>query len=502
MTKLTIGVDINDDLLSAVVVAGRGRDGKVVACASVALEEYDDIPEKLPALLEQLQWRGGRCVSGLPLSYLSLRNLVLPFKNEKKIQQILPFELEEHLLVPVSEQIFATTITGSGVGGTHLMVAAIEKSTLSQHLDTFRTRDLDPDIVCPSCFFLANRLRRTGSDGQNFLFLYGDLGSMTMVVCHQGMLVFMRRLSYPEQVFTDAIFSFDGNSIRVADRDAADEAVSGLCRAVQRSIDYFRFTDRMEINPDHVVLAGPMQLAEGFRERVEHELGLRSTICNLVQSDRVALAKSVALSWQPAIYDRPLALALQGVSKDISFNFRKNEFVARRHLLSSRRQAMGLALAAGFLLAAVFGYLFMDYRSLKKKHDSLAGTIEQVFKKSFPEVTRIVDPLVQMRAKLREVQTPTVSMPLFTQEKRVLAILADISARVPDTISMHVSRLVIDQDSVKIKGTTDAFNNVNTIKKLLAESERFSEVNIVSATKAKNKDVIRFEIRLQLGESS
>jgi len=81
---------------------------------------------------------------------------------------------------------------------------------------------------------------------------------------------------------------------------------------------------------------------------------------------------------------------------------------------------------------------------------------------------------------------PEANIRLFTQEKRILAILADISARVPDTISMHVSRLVVDQDSVKIKGTTDAFNNVNVIKKVLARSARFSEVNIVSATKAKD----------------
>jgi general secretion pathway protein L len=107
-----------------------------------------------------------------------------------------------------------------------------------------------------------------------------------------------------------------------------------------------------------------------------------------------------------------------------------------------------------------------------------------------------------MRSRLQEAQAPTVSMPLFTQEKRVLAILADISSRIPSSVSIHVSRLVIDLDSVRIKGTTDAFNNVNSIKKMLAKSGRFADVNIVSATKTKNKNVIRFEIRLLLREAS
>ncbi|MCI5165128.1 MAG: hypothetical protein D3903_03295 [Candidatus Electrothrix sp. GM3_4] len=65
---------------------------------------------------------------------------------------------------------------------------------------------------------------------------------------------------------------------------------------------------------------------------------------------------------------------------------------------------------------------------------------------------------------------------------------------------------MIDQDSVKITGTTDAFNNVNTIKNLLTESDRYSEVTIVSATKGNENEGIRFEIKLQLagveGENS
>ncbi|RWX48967.1 hypothetical protein VU00_12993, partial [Candidatus Electrothrix marina] len=47
-------------------------------------------------------------------------------------------------------------------------------------------------------------------------------------------------------------------------------------------------------------------------------------------------------------------------------------------------------------------------------------------------------------------------------------------------------------------GTTDAFKNVNTIKSLLAESDRYADVNIVSATNGKEGEGIRFEIKLQL----
>ncbi len=502
MAHCTLGIDISDELLSAVVVSGKGRDAQVLACGHLGLEEHAEVQDLLPPLLEQLDWQGGRCVSGLSLSCFSLRNLFLPFTQEKKIQQILPFELEEHLLTPVDQQIFTNVSTGESEAGTSLLAAAIEKQRLLQHLTDLEAAGLDPEKVCPASFVLADYLSTSGADGRDFMLLYGDMGSMTLAICHQQQIVFMRRLSYPEKVFTDALFTFDGRAVRVADQGVAEEAVSTLCGFVQRSRDYFAYSGDVDVQADHVIVAGPMQMAPGFQKQIEQELGLPCRACNLVQSGSARLSSHAAENWLPAIYDRPLALALQVDSKKISFNFRRDEFARKGHLLGSKKQTLAFALAAGVLVVLLFGYLIVDYQSLKNRHDTLADSMEQVFTKSFPKVTRIVDPLMQMRAKLQEMQAPTVSMPLFTQEKRILAIVADISARIPAALTLHVSRLVIDQDSVKIKGTTDAFNNVNTIKKALAESDRYRDVSIVSAAKAKDKNVIRFEIKLELGESS
>ncbi len=504
MAQQTIGIDISDDLLSAVVVTGKGKDVRIMSCASTVLAEHTTVADELPQLMEQLQWQGGYCVTGLSLSWFSLRNLFLPFSDEKKVQQILPFELEEHLLTPVEEQIIATRITDKNVAGCQLLVAAVEKETIAGHLETFKAQKLDPDQIFPASFILADHLCRTGFDGDDFLLLYCDMGSMTIVICHHGSIPFMRRLSYPEKVFTDTIFSFNGDQIVVADQLAADEAITGLCGVVRKSIDYFCLQHDLEIVPNHVVLAGPMPLGEGFKEKIEIELGMGAKICNLVEAGSATLAPETAGQWQPAIYDRPLALALQGRRREGGFNFRKDQFAAPRYLLRSKKQAMGLALAAGFLLILALGYLFIDYQFLKKRHDGLAQRMEQVFKKTFPGATPGKDPLMYMRSRMKGTDTVTVSMPLFTGEKRVLAILADISSLIPASIEVHVARLVIDQDSVRIKGTTDAFNNVNTIKSLLIKSSRFSEVTIVSAAKAKEKNTIRFELRLQLeaGESS
>ena len=502
MAQRILGLDISDELLCGVVVDRRGRETRIVDCASVPLGETEQLSSVLPTLIEQLDWRNGVCVSGLSLSCFSLRNFFLPFTNEKKIEQILPFELEEHLLVPLDELIFAASVVRQREEGSDLLVAALEKNRVRHHLESLKNAGIHPRRLGIASLELAEHLCETDRELEDFILLCGDTASITLVLCQQKKIVFMRRIVYPETVFTDAVFSLHGHELHIADPEAARVAMQNLCGQVKQSLERFAMTCSMEYTPSRVVLAGVMQLAPIFAEQVEQEFALPHKTCNLVQDGSIPLTDNVREKWSSAFFDRPLALALQGENKKNRFDFLKDEFALPSQLIGSRKQAVAGAVAVLLLVIGILGYLFYDYKTLQARHGRLSARMHQLFQTSFPETTKIVDPLLQMRSRLLEIQAPTVSMPLFTQEQRILAILSDISARVPDSISMHVTRMVIDEESVKMKGTTDAFNNVNTIKKLLAESPRYQDVSIVSATKSKEKNTIRFEIRLELEEKS
>ncbi len=500
MAQNILGLDINDTQLTAVVITGKGKDRRIKAAASVPRQNHDDLLQGLAALLEEVSWQGGTCVLGVPLSLLSLRNLNLPFTNTRKIEQILPFELEEHLLVPVARQIIDTVVVHGGEDASHLLVAACEKELLAGLLEQLRTAHLDPEIVCPACYCLARRLASSKKNRESFLLLYGDLCSLSMVLCLQGTMTFMRRVVYPEQVFTEEIFIQQDRKIFIQDQEAAVSAIQGLCSLVDKSLDLIAFSLPMEVNSDRVLLAGPMLRCDGFSDIIEQSLDRPVIPCDLAKELSLGRARPVLPVWQPAVYDSALSLALLGSSRRVPLNFRKNEFAARHVLMGSKKRVMAVAGVVSLVLLIGLGYLFFDALQLQKRHDSLTAEMERIFKHNFPAVTRIVDPLLQMRARIRELETPKVSMPLFTSEPRILTILTDISTRLPVNLSLHVSRFVVDQDSVRLKGTTDAFNNVNTIKTLLAKSPLFSDVNIVSASKAKGKDVIRFALRMQLVE--
>jgi Tfp pilus assembly protein PilN len=79
----------------------------------------------------------------------------------------------------------------------------------------------------------------------------------------------------------------------------------------------------------------------------------------------------------------------------------------------------------------------------------------------------------------------------------VLDLLKDMSDRIPKSLDVKISRMVIDQETVRVSGKTDTFNTVDSIKNGLETSRHFSGVTISSANLDRTGKRVQFEIKLQ-----
>ena len=77
-----------------------------------------------------------------------------------------------------------------------------------------------------------------------------------------------------------------------------------------------------------------------------------------------------------------------------------------------------------------------------------------------------------------------------------LEIINDISSRIPGDLNIQVDRMVVAQDGVQIRGTTDTFNTVDSIKKGLESSDMYRDVIIASANLDQSGKGVRFEIKM------
>ena len=83
---------------------------------------------------------------------------------------------------------------------------------------------------------------------------------------------------------------------------------------------------------------------------------------------------------------------------------------------------------------------------------------------------------------------------------KVIDILAELSSRIPESLQIHVVRMVVDRQTILLRGVTDNFNSVDGLKKVLEKSDYFRGVTINSANLATKVSGVRFELKLDLNK--
>lgn len=494
----SLGIDISDRHVTGVLLEQQRKALTLKACFSLPLRDGQDPSEQVILLCQQLDWREGVAVCGLPLSLFSVRNVTLPFRDAKKIAQALPFELEEQLLVPVDTLITDFIISKKDEIGNMVVSFSMERAFL-ENLLAQTSGTIDIDIVAPAVIPLAMQLARLRKVRSSFILIHADQQSSTMVLVLNGQPLFFRHLSYPEQMIVHPPFHFNEGQVEVSDAGAAEACITLFCRSIEQSLQYFRIEHKELDHPERIILTGPLAAVESVGEHIAAALSLPVELPDLMAANAIFCPEALQPQWHGPRNDRALALALQGLKRP-EINFRKEHFAKKRNFFKSRRHVQGAMAALAVLVVSFLGVLWYNYHGLQQRDQSLGEEMTAIFQQTFPGVTKVRDPFVEMQARVKSATGPASPPPLLQGNKRILGLLADISGRIPATLAVRVNRLTIDREAMAIKGTTDTFNAVETMKSALAASSKFKSVQIVSATADKDKKNggVRFELQLQL----
>ena len=94
-----------------------------------------------------------------------------------------------------------------------------------------------------------------------------------------------------------------------------------------------------------------------------------------------------------------------------------------------------------------------------------------VLKKSFPRMERIVDPLMQMKVELKQLKETSGKRDEGTTPEQgrhgCVAILSELSNKIPLSIDVEATRLILNPGNILLSGSTKSFNDVDRIKGLL-----------------------------------
>ena len=486
-----LGLDIGEDSITAVQIKSGLKGYQVTACARVMVEDYHGLDDALKRLFDQMDVKSDICLTSIPGEHASYRNLHMPFRDLKKLTQTLPFEIETMVPFPIDDLLVDFTIIDRA-DQSEILAVSLEKTFISEYLARLKTHGIDPEVLDIRCVPLIALLLKQEGTPDNGLFL--EIGEK-----RSAMVLYLKR-----RVALIRTFAINGDfgarSIPDDSISAPEQTVSylnSLCISVQNTIHAFAWQNHKAVRPENIYFAGIRALYPETGNILNRFFDIPAEQINLSGDKRIRMDENVARVWNPALMDNALALALRGAGRGLGFNFRKGEFEIKKRYFGLKKELRKAAVFIIVVFLFLIADLGVDYYFLKKRYRMLDQKVAEVFKRTFPDVKRIVDPLQQMKVKVNEIKNSAVSHPGINGDNTVLDLLRHISRRIPESLDVHVTRMVIDPETVRLTGKTDTFNTVDIIKNGLESSAYFSAVSISSANLDRSGRQVRFEIKLQ-----
>jgi Tfp pilus assembly PilM family ATPase len=504
MPDKILGLDIGDSSLKAVQVTGGLRGYQVSACTRVEIGQDEGLEDALRRLFQEMAFDGGVCVASFQADRLSFRNLSMPFKDKKKIGQTIGYQLEP--MLPFSVEALTTDYVVSEYSeANRILSASVQQEALEQYLDCLAVHHIDPDVVDISGVPTAIQLAKQDDGPSDALFI--DMGSTasSAILFSGRTLVLVRSFHFGGYTITDHIAQLKELSRDEAERLKCGGDVDGFvgvvkplvqafCQEVQNTLHAFRCEVMAEAYPEKVFLSGGGALYPGMAAMLQECLEMPVAPVDLVEQTGLEMDENTSEGWNPLLMNSALALALRNTKGKDSFNFRVGKFRKQKRYDQLKEEIKRIGTYVAIILLVVIADVSADYYVLQKRHNHVQGQITSVFKKTFPEVKRIVDPAQQMRVKIREAKESMLFPAEAFAHGAVVDVLRDMILRIPKTADVDVSSLIIDEERVRLKGHTDSFNTVDAVKNGLQESAYFKDVAIASAQLDRSGNRVRFEL--------
>ena len=484
MTRKILGLDIQNDAVSAILVGSGIKGTTLEAHDYVPISNKSDAENGLAAALEAITEKidvlGSLCVASFPANRIFYRNLKVPFKGKKKISRILPYELEPTLPLSVDDLIidFDVIKRTEHTDHTDIIAAAVEISDLQSYLDTLSMFHIDPEIVTVSGYPAALCINNMIDESKNWLLIDMAHTKATMFVGTSGNIRLIRSFSISE--------------------DDTPTTSERFCTSVQQTLSAFEDTLGLNFQPDEILLTGYRLDTPFFENPLAKTLDAPTRRIDLIRDTDIIKHYPADQSWIPHKNDGALALALMGIQGSNGLNFRKGPFAAKIFWEEHKKNLIKTSILAAVVVLLALSNIVLDSYLMNKKVSRLDSQIANLFTSTFPDIKKIVDPLQQMRTKMQEVRGNALLPGETRRGIQTIDILRDISRLVPKTVDVNLTRMVVVTDSVVISGNTDTYKSVDSIKNSLEQAEFLKKIVISSANIDKSDNRVQFKLKIDL----
>jgi hypothetical protein len=348
---------------------------------------------------------------------------------------------------------------------------------LDPYIESLAEFKIDPEMVTVSGLPAAMCLADQADPGEDRVFLEVGSASSSLFIVNEGRLQLIR--SFPTPVISEDRAGMLGAFVR---RTLA--AYDELCQT--------------EFQPLDLVVTGSGLNGASLDNDVSGALDIPVSRLNFAERLSIQFDSQNSNSWNPALMDNALALTLMSIEGIKGLNFHKGHFAAKKLFVKHKTNWIKTGILAAAVLAMLIFSTILGTVTLNRKLDRIDQQITAVYKETFPEANRIVDPYREMQVNVQEAKKSAVIQSTTGPHIRSIDILNSISQNIPESIAVDVTRMVISAENVLITGTTDDFKSVEDIKGQLEKIDYFKKVTITSSNLDRSGKEVRFGLKVEL----
>lgn len=511
--KNVLGLDLGSHSLKAVELQQGLRSLAAVHVRSVPRDEERPLAEVLRRFVEVHRLATDHVVTALRGDRLSVRRLEFPFSERRRLQQAVPFEVEDTLPFELDQVLLDWQLVESERNRARVVAAVAPRARVSELMELLRQAGCDARTVEAEGLVLANLCAAFDLGGPRLLV---DLGHSKTTFCalQDEKPVAAHSFGVAGRALTEAVAEDRGISLAEAERAKCEHGIFdpvlggrlAKASAVVEQIagEMVRFTASLESSlhsriEDVTIFGGSAQL-ERIDELLAERTGLSVSRLGLPRDE---LGPGLVAGGPPVLYAPAIALALRGTARaTTSLNFRQDEF-ARRVDLSRYRRDFGSTFAlAGVVLAlavasALSGALF-ESGTARRSEKQVAALWTQ----AFPDQPVPENPVAAMREAVRAAHARAEFLGVYRGNRSALDLLGEISRRVPPELDVVFEELSIDRGTIRIRAFTKSFEAAERLGAELAKFEPFSKVQVGAIETDRRSDVKKFNVTIGLTEDA
>lgn len=450
--------------------------------------------------------------TSVPGAAITTHLLTLPFDNRRRIEQVLPFELENVVPFDLDDMHVAFDVLGKAAeGGVKVLVCITPKENVKRFLGQLAQAGVDPKIVgvMPFTLFTAAKLQLPEELGA-----YGvlDLGGRhtDLALVSEGNLVNLRSIP----IGSDSLDAKLAQALRIDVQRAmavkeekadltADDAVAKALREgfepllirIRQTLQGVRSNNGVTIT--RLYLTGRGSLLPGLADLLADELDVQVERFPSLPAD-VPVGNADHQSVNEARFAAAHAQVYSGIGllRNVKLNLRLGEFFYRKQR-TAIKASIRSAIVVGVIILTLLIYNVVAGNMQKRRYyQALTDQVVQIYLKAFPGVPP-QQPLQQFQAQIGKTMDKYKTVGFLGEgDLRALDVIKQLSEAIPPNITVDFKKIDLTPELLKFEGECGAFDDVDKIESALAGFSGFKSVKKESSRSVSEKVKFKFSVHL------